>query len=99
MQEKITVLARFRAKTGLEQDLKELLLALIEPGRLDEGCINYDLHQAIDDPALFIFYENWLSREHLDKHSTTPHVELFRSKAKALLAEAPELTLLDKISS
>ncbi|MFZ2446546.1 MAG: putative quinol monooxygenase [Syntrophobacteraceae bacterium] len=98
MRKKITVIARVRARAGMEASLKELLLALIVPSRSDEGCINYDLHQGIDDPALFIFYENWQSREHLDRHSATPHVELFRSKAKALLAEAPELTLLDMIS-
>ncbi len=98
MQEKITVLARFIAKTGMEEDLKRLLLALIEPSRSDEGCISYDLHQAIDDPALFIFYENWQSREHLDKHSATSHVQHFRSKVKTLLAEASELALLKMIS-
>jgi quinol monooxygenase YgiN len=98
MQEKLTVLARFRAKSGMEEDLKKLLLALIGPSRSDEGCINYDLHQAIDDPALFILYENWQSREHLDKHSATPHVEHFRSAGKALLGEPPELTLMNMIS-
>lgn len=97
MQGKVTVVARFRAKAGKEDDLKKLLLALIEPGRLDDGCINYDLHQAIDDPALFIFYENWQSRKHLERHSGMIHVRDFRSRANALLAEAPELTLLKMI--
>jgi quinol monooxygenase YgiN len=99
MSQRITVVARFRALEGLEGKLKELLLTLIEPGRADGGCINYDLHQAIDDPALFIFYENWQSREYLDKHAATPHVQHFRSKVKDLLAEPPEVTLLAKISS
>ncbi|WP_416383486.1 putative quinol monooxygenase [Psychrobacter sp. 28M-43] len=26
-------------------------------------CINYDLHQDNKNPAHFIFYENWASRE------------------------------------
>lgn len=98
MQEKIAVVARLRAKAGMEEDLKEVLLALIEPSRSDEGCIKYDLHQAIGDPALFIFYENWQSKAHLDKHSATPHLKNFFSKAKALLAEPPEVIVLDMIS-
>ncbi len=97
--QKITVVARFRAKAGMEEDLKKLLLALIEPSRFDEGCINYDLHQAIDDPTLFIFYENWQSKQQLDDHSTTSHIRHFREKAADLLAQAPELTLLNKISN
>ncbi|MGO9021017.1 MAG: putative quinol monooxygenase [Syntrophobacteraceae bacterium] len=99
MLEKITVVARFRAKAGMEEDLKKLLLALIDPSRSDEGCINYDLHQAIDNPALFVFYENWQSKEHLEKHSASFHVQHFRSKAKALLAEAPELILFNMIGT
>jgi quinol monooxygenase YgiN len=99
MGHSITVVARFKAMEGMDGKLKELLLTLLEPGRSDEGCINYELHQAIDDPALFIFYEIWQSKEYLDKHSTTPHVQHFRSKAKSLLAEPPEVTLLAKIGS
>ncbi|MGC9964979.1 MAG: putative quinol monooxygenase [Syntrophobacteraceae bacterium] len=95
----INVVARFKAMEGMDRKLKELLLTLIEPSRSDEGCIDYELHQAIDEPALFIFYETWESREHLDRHSSTPHVQHFRSKVKDLLAEPPQLILLAKISS
>jgi quinol monooxygenase YgiN len=35
----------------------------------------------------------------LDRHSSTPHVQHFRSKVKDLLAEPPQLILLAKISS
>ena len=99
MSHRITVIARFKAMEGMDAKLKELLLTLIEPSRSDEGCISYELHQAINDPALFIFYEIWQSKEYLDKHSTTSHVQHCRSKAKNLLAEPPELTLLAKIGS
>jgi quinol monooxygenase YgiN len=58
----INVVARFKAMEGMDRKLKELLLTLIEPSRSDEGCIDYELHQAIDEPALFIFYETWESR-------------------------------------
>jgi quinol monooxygenase YgiN len=98
MPGKISVVARFKAKDGMEKRLKELLLTLIEPSRSDDGCINYDLHQSIGDPTIFIFYENWLSKEHLDRHSATPHVQAFRSKATDLLADPPELILLEMIS-
>jgi quinol monooxygenase YgiN len=98
MAERVTVIARFRAAEGADRELKELLSSLIEPSRADEGCISYDLHQALNDPALFVFYENWESKELLGKHSATPHVQQLRSKSKALLAEPPEVILLTKIS-
>ena len=99
MPDKITVVAQFKARSGMEKDLREMLLALVAPSRSDEGCINYDLHQSIEDPGLFIFYENWSSREHLDRHAATPHVQAFRSRVADSLAESPKLTLLKMISA
>jgi quinol monooxygenase YgiN len=95
----INVVARFRALEGMDHKLKEILLALIVPSRADEGCISYDLHQAIDDPSVFVFYETWESKAHLDRHASTPHVQQFRSKAKDLLAEPAQVILLSKIST
>lgn len=95
---RITVVARFTAKRGKEAELKEMLLQLVKPSRADEGCIGYDLHQAFEDPGVFLFYENWQSRELLDRHAASPHVQAFRTGSKPLLAEPPELTLFEKIS-
>jgi quinol monooxygenase YgiN len=95
---KVTVLARIKAKIGMEQKVKEELLALVKPTRLEEGCINYHLHQAFDDKTLFVFYENWSSKEDLDKHMATAHFQGFATKADELLAESVEITLLEMIS-
>ncbi|MEN6437247.1 MAG: putative quinol monooxygenase [Syntrophobacter sp.] len=95
---KVTVVARFTAKTGMEEEMKKELLKLIAPSRSDDGCVNYDLHQGIENPAVFIFHENWQTREHLSRHSVMPHLQAFRAKVKDMLAEAPEVTLLEMIS-
>jgi len=68
MGKKVTVLALFKAKPGLEEEVKRELMALQGPTRSEEGCINYDLHQSKEDPSRFMFYENWKSQEDLDKH-------------------------------
>lgn len=94
MSETIFVVVRYRVKAGMEQKFRELFLPLTEASKSDEGCISYDLHQAIDDSTLFVLYEAWESRERLNDHATKPHVRNFRSKAKDVLAEPPELTLL-----
>jgi hypothetical protein len=31
--------------------------------------------QAADDPALFLFHENWTSQQHLDDHLARPHLQ------------------------
>ena len=97
MDKTIIVIARFKAAQGAETKLKEQLMALLEPSRSDEGCIEYELCQVVDDPARFLFHEIWESKELLEKHLATPHLQLARSKYESLLAEPVEITLLTKI--
>ena len=93
----LTVVATIRAKPGKEAALRQELLALIPTTREEPGCINYDLHQAADNPGHFLFYENWTSKQHLDDHLARPHLTAFLAKADALLAEPPQITLWEKI--
>jgi hypothetical protein len=60
----VTVIAHMRAKPGKEQDLRNALEALIEPTRQEEGYVNYDLHQGIEDSSLFYLCENLGERGH-----------------------------------
>ena len=98
MRMKLTVLAIAKAKEGKEEIVKQELLALVKPTRSEPGCINYDLHQAPDDKSFFIFYENWKSKEDLDKHLGMPYLKAFLEKAEGLLAKPLEVTLLEMIS-
>ncbi len=54
-----TVLARFKAKEGLEAEAEQAIAACVSPTRAEAGCINYDLHRSHDDKGTFILYENW----------------------------------------
>ena len=51
---------------------------LIPITRAEEGCIQYDLHQDNDNPAHFLFYENWTSRELWQAHMTAPHLAAYK---------------------
>ena len=73
----LTVIAYMRAKPGREQELRAALEALVEPTSQEAGYVNYDLHQSVEDPAFFAFYENWESPEHLDAHLAAPHLARF----------------------
>jgi len=83
--ELVTVIAHMRAKPGKEQDLRDALEALIEPTRQEEGYVNYDLHQGIEDSSLFYLYENWESVDTHETHMNTPHLEDFGSRLDELL--------------
>lgn len=80
----LTVIAYMTAAPGKRAELKAALESLIEPTSQEAGYVNYDLHQSVEDPDKFFFYENWESGEHLDAHLGTPHIA-------ALVARIPEL--------
>jgi quinol monooxygenase YgiN len=93
----LTVVATIKAKAGKEAALRNALLALIPTTRKEPGCLNYDLHQAADHAGLFLFHENWTSKQHLDDHLARPHLKAFLARADALPAEPPQIKLWEKV--
>ncbi|MBX3746380.1 MAG: antibiotic biosynthesis monooxygenase [Verrucomicrobiae bacterium] len=93
----VTVVARIQAQAGRESELREILSALLAPTRGEEGCLNYDLHQAAEDPTVFLFHENWRSREDLDRHLGSAHVTEALGRAAPLVAGAPEIGLYSRV--
>ena len=93
----ITVVAQIKARPGKESQARQELLSLVAPSRKDAGCLNYDLHQALDNAALFLFHENWTSKAHLDAHLQKPDLQAVLARLGQLVAEPPQITLWEKI--
>ena len=85
---RLTVVATVIAKPDCIEAVKTELNKLIEPTRNEEGCINYDLHQSKDDPAVFIFHENWDSEAHLDVHLETEHIKACQAALESITENA-----------
>ncbi|MDK2122433.1 putative quinol monooxygenase [Parachitinimonas caeni] len=81
----LTVVATIIAKPGAEAQVEQALLALIPPTRKEPGFIQYDLHRHIENPGVFVFYENWESRALLEQHLQSPHLAEFIAKTEGLL--------------
>jgi quinol monooxygenase YgiN len=71
----LTVVATLRARPGKEAELRTALESLVAPTRAEQGNVNYDLHQGVEDPAVFVFYENWESPELLARHLASPELQ------------------------
>jgi quinol monooxygenase YgiN len=83
----LTVIARMHARPGKEDELREALQSLVAPTVQEKGCVNYDLHQGVEDPGWFFFYENWESAADLDAHLAAPHLVEFAGRLDDLLDE------------
>ena len=85
MSNKLTIVAKIEANPEKIDLVKSELLKLIEPTLQEAGCIQYDLHQDDGDPSVFLFYENWESRELWQTHMNNTHLaEYGRATAGAV---------------
>ena len=94
----ITVVATFQARPGKESELKSALIGLVAPTRQEAGCINYDLHALPEDPAKFLFHENWTSKAHLDTHLRSAHIKALLPRVEELCVALPEIKLWEQIA-
>jgi quinol monooxygenase YgiN len=84
---KLTIVANIKANPDKIELVKSELLKLIDLTRAENGCIDYDLHQDNDNPAHFMFYENWESRDLWQVHMNAPHLAAYMDATEGAVAE------------
>jgi quinol monooxygenase YgiN len=93
----LTVIARIKSNPGMEKQMQQDLLGLLTPTRSETGCITFDLLTDINDPTIFILYENWESQSALDAHFEQPYVKRVLKAYEVTLAEPIAANFLRKI--
>jgi len=84
---KLTIVANIKAHPDKIELVKAELLKLIDITRSEPGCLNYDLHQDNEDPAHFLFHENWESRELWQTHMNAPHLAAYMAATEGAVAD------------
>ena len=93
----ITVVATFQARPEKEAELRSALIGLLAPTRKESGCLNYDLHQSLEEPGKFLFHENWASQAALDAHLQSPQLKALLPRVDELCVASPEIKIWEKI--
>ena len=75
----ITKRVTFIAKDGSEAKMKELLTAMVEPSKVEDGCIFYDIFQYENNPRKFMAVESWRDDKALDGHKASSHYAVYKS--------------------
>ena len=96
---RLTILAFFRATPGRTQALGTALSTLVDPTRAELECLNYDLHQSLDDADVWIVHENWRSGAGLEAHTRSPHLQPFLNAMPDLVASDIDLRRFAIIST
>ena len=91
------VVAKITGKPGSQDELKAKLSRVIPTVRAEDGCIRYDLHQNLDNPAVFVFYETWRDKQALGAHAASEHMSAMLKSIKDLVAAPGEVLLFDAV--
>ncbi len=75
----ITKRVTFIAKEGDEAKMKELLSAMVEPSKAEDGCIFYEIFQYKENPRKFMAVETWRDETALEGHKNSPHYKVYKS--------------------
>ena len=78
MEKQLPIIVKFEVKKDKIEFVKSELIKILEPTRKEQGCIKYDLHQDLNDPSIFMFYEIWETTSHWKSHDANQHVVDFK---------------------
>ena len=96
--EQIVLIARLKVKADKVEELKEAALAIVAQSRAEAGCINYDIHQSIEDETVFFWHETWKHKAAIDEHFATPFFGEFFKTVEQVAAEPPQINLTRMIT-
>ncbi|MEM6454754.1 MAG: putative quinol monooxygenase [Acidobacteriota bacterium] len=82
---KLTIVANIHARPEKIDFVKAELEKLLPIMLTEEGCLQYDMHQNNEDPAHFLFFENWTTREHWQKHLKAPHLVAYMAATEGAI--------------
>ncbi|MEM8716003.1 MAG: putative quinol monooxygenase [Cyanobacteria bacterium P01_G01_bin.4] len=93
---KLTITGHILANPDHIELVKTELETLVPVTRQEAGCIQYDLHQDNENPAYFMFYENWESRELWQTHMNAPHLAAYLAATEGAVEKfwIHEMTLI-----
>lgn len=99
MKNTFRAIAHLKAKPGKIQELKEALLALIEPTRKETGCREYILYEEYAMQGTFYMSEEFESEEAFEFHIQSDHFQNFAKRTDELLAEPVNVIRINRVSN
>lgn len=74
---------------GSGDRLEGMLVELAAGTHAEDGCLLYSLQRAVENTDQFVTVEKWTSKEALDGHLSSPHVQAALAGAGDILAGPP----------
>lgn len=85
------------AAIGKEEELKKILMAVVEPSQKEKTCLEYRLHQSLDEPNKFVLYEHWESKTAHEAQFQKPYIQVLGEKLEPLLAKSYQVIFAEEL--
>ncbi len=90
MDTKILVTLRMIVRPERRSDLLETMREMLEPARVERGCLSYHLYEDVEDRNAFVLVEEWKTQKDLESHIRTDSQRRLLALLD-LLSRQPEL--------
>lgn len=90
MDTKMLATLRMVVRPERRDDLLETIRGMLEPVRVERGCLSYRLYEDVEDRNTFFLVEEWKTRKDLESHVRTDNQRRLLALMD-LLSEQPEL--------
>lgn len=95
---KINLTAILKSKPENIEELRHILLDMVNQSKSETACVQYELHQDKNDKSLFIFHEVWENQNGFEQHNQQSYIQSFFQNSKSLLQEEPLLYFTNRIA-
>ena len=93
----IVIEARLKCNPGKRDEFLKEVQPIIATTRKEDGCLCYELFISTEDKDGLLFFERWVSRDALKKHTESPHMtEWIKRRADTGIMSVPaKVTVYD----
>ena len=81
---------RMVVRPDRRNDLLETMRGMLEPARVERGCLSYRLYEDVENRNAFVLLEEWTTQEDLERH-ISKDTQRWLLSLMDLLSELPEL--------
>ncbi|MBI5057855.1 MAG: antibiotic biosynthesis monooxygenase [Nitrospirae bacterium] len=81
---------RMNVRPERRSDLLETMRGMLEPARVERGCLSYRLYEDVEDRNTFVLMEEWKTQNDLERHIRTDNHRRLMALMD-LLSRQPEL--------
>ena len=89
MDTKIPVTLKMIVQPGRRSDFLETMRGMLEPSRVERGCLSYRLYEDVENRNAFVLLEEWATQEDLERHISKDNQRRLLALMD-LLSEQPE---------